>query len=582
MTTTKVNVDFVTEYKGSNNLKRAQKDILGLGSAFKSLAGGFAIEQLIQRSFAAFKAENTAVVTLTNSLNNMGISYSSLQPVIEQQNSTFESLGFNTEQTLGAYTKLTTALGNPAKAMDVMGTAADLARYKNASLEDTAVKMSKAIAGNSRAFADLGLKIDKSLTPQNAFNKLMEQAKAKVGGLAVAYSKTAAGALDVLSAKTTDASAKLGEKLAPAIAKLAEFATNYLVPIFSFLADNISVVTALATALGVATLAMKGLGIASAVAAGEMALNPIFAGIALATLLAAGLATKSKGTVPTRFARLPTTKEVTASGASTSVDNKLTQTKKLTAAEKLLAALEKQWNDSSIKAANAQTKAAKDKLALERASLSLKLAGSTLDMQNIEIQAALQRGQNQSVTDVLLLQRAILNGNADQAEVLAQKVLKSNDLVMTVDGTISKLSTAKDPFKDWPSASQAAIDEIKAIEDEYAKLKSKTITVTVNSLYTGTANNSGGPSVSLGVGGDQGAGTKIELPSMPSLPSPSVTSTNPNTGADSNGNKPVYVTVQLGNQTVANAVTGVQVDQSASGIPSSFQRSGLGTPLYPW
>jgi hypothetical protein len=45
---------------------------------------------------------------------------------------------------------------------------------------------------------------------------------------------------------------------------------------------------------------------------------------------------------------------------------------------------------------------------------------------------------------------------------------------------------------------------------------------------------------------------------------------------------PVAVTVVLNGQTVGNAITSAQVDSSASGIPSSFQRSGFGSGALPW
>jgi hypothetical protein len=513
-----LNIDIITNYIGASNMKKAEKDILGLGAAAKSLVGSFAIEQLIQRSFAAFKAENTAVVTLTNSLKNLGISYDALQPVIEKQNQTFENLGFSAAQTIGAYTKLTTALGNPAKAMDVMSTAADLARYKQTSLEDTAAKMAKAIAGNSRAFADLGLKIDKSLTPQNAFNKLMDQAKAKVGGLATAYSKTAAGAMDIFSAKTENASAKLGESLAPQLQKLAQFATTYLIPVFGILADNIGPITAVATAIGLVTLAMKGLGIATAIATGKMVLNPIFAGAAAIALIASKLTEKtapstnfniSGGKGSTGLIRDP------ANLATTLVPKKIADVKKLTAAETLLANLEKQWNASALKAAQAQAQTEKDKLKAKRDALSLSLAGSTADMQNIEIQAALQRGQTEQVNNVLLLQRALITGNADEANILAQKVLTANGLVMDVNGNITALAGAKDPFKDWPTAAQSAIDQLKKVNDYLATIKDKTITITVNTVTTST-----GSTTSIGGGGAKGGTPGPSNPIDPQSPTP--------------------------------------------------------------
>jgi hypothetical protein len=277
---------------------------------------------------------------------------------------------------------------------------------------------------------------------------------------------------------------------------------------------------------------------------------------------------------------------------------------KLLATQKAQLAAQKAITDQKAKQA-----------ALDRASLSLKLAGLTTDMQNIEIQAALQRGQSNEVTNVLLLQRAILSGNADQANILAQEVLKANGLVMDVNGNISALAGAKDPFKDWPTATQAAKDELQKIQDALALLRDKLITIQVNTVYTssgssaeaasGAASSAANPYTYLPEvsKGDMG----IPVPGAPiqsSILVPGGTSSatdrlyamiqsNQNPGYNPamelalNGNRggsstPVNVTVNLNGQAVGNAITNAQVDQSASGVANSFQRSGYGSGALPW
>jgi hypothetical protein len=182
--------------------------------------------------------QQTALAGYNNTLNNLGTNYAALQPLIDKTTQSFIDLGFEDTQTIMALNKLTVALGNPAKALDVLGTTADLARFKNKSLSETAGLVAKAIAGNSRAFADLGLKIDKNLGPQEAFNKLLDEAKKKAGGAAEVYAGTLAGSLDVAKAKADNASESLGEKLAPSIKKLTDFGVKYLLPLFNTIANN--------------------------------------------------------------------------------------------------------------------------------------------------------------------------------------------------------------------------------------------------------------------------------------------------------------------------------------------------------
>jgi hypothetical protein len=589
-----VDVNVGISYTGNRNIKKAERDILGLGEAAKKLGTAFAIERLISKSLEAFKAETVAVTSLSNALSNLGVSFASIQPVIEEQVTKFANLGFTSAQTMDAMSHLTTALGNPAKALDVLGVTADLARYKQAGLTETADTVAKAIAGSSRAFALLGLKIDKTLSPQNAFNKLIEQATQKAGGLAQAYAGTAAGAMDVFAAKTENATAILGAKMAPALAQIATFATSYLVPIFTFLADHIDTIAAVATGIGAVTLAMKGLGVATAIATGEMMLNPVFAAAAGIAVLGSMLLKKSpdrtgQHRIVGAHGQSQWIDDKTGKVAAAPVEAKTKATATLSSAEKALAAWEKAWNTSSLKQATALTQAAKDKLAAEKASLSLKLAGNVTDMQNIEIQAALQRGQTEMVTNVLLLQRAQITDNAAQAGVLTQEILKANGLAMDMAGNIGKIGTIKTPFTDWTPSTTSALAQLQAIQDAIAKIQSKNVTITVNTVSTGNAAvfiplNPSNPDPSK-VAAHQGQ--LSDIPStvvgvMPDTSTGSTSSGNSRALGNANEGAPVAVTVVLNGQTVGNAITSAQVDASASGIPSSFQRSGFGSGALPW
>jgi len=121
----------------------------------------------------------------------------------------------------------------------------------------------------------------------------------------------------------------------------------------------------------------------------------------------------------------------------------------------------------------------------------------------------------------LLLQRALITGNADEANILAQKVLTANGLVMDVNGNITALAGAKDPFKDWPTAAQSAIDQLKKVNDYLATIKDKTITITVNTVTT----SSGGSSSGGGGGGGAGNGKPFgpANPIDPGAPFPVIT-----------------------------------------------------------
>ena len=466
--TSNVIVNILTEFKGLNNLKKAENSFDTLTRSVKAFVGAYTVERVVQSSINAFKEQQAVLAGYNNSLVNLGTSYADLAPVIDKTTQKFIDLGFQDNQTIEALTKLTTALGNPAKALDVLATTADLARYKNMGLAETGTLVAKAISGNSRAFADLGLKIDKTLTPQNAFNKLLDQAKQKAGGAADAYAKTLGGSLDIAAAKAENASESLGKALAPSLQKLAEFAVKYVVPAFNLIADNITPILGVATALLSVAAAMKAVGLASAIMTGELALNPLFAAAAGVGLVAGLLLKKSAPSTgsPLRAAA-GRGGVVGAYQGVTATSKKTEETKKLTDAENTLAKFEKQWNADSLKAANqqkiadaAKIKAEKDKIALEKAKLVLQQAGKAVDVQQAQLVAALMNSSDPQVVDRLKLQQALLNDDADAAGKLAQKVLEAQKELLTLQG--------KDPFSNWGTAT--AIDEINKLTEALKNL----------------------------------------------------------------------------------------------------------------
>jgi hypothetical protein len=567
-------IDIITEFVGAKNIKQANSAFDGLTSSVKRFVSAYAVEELVRSSINAFKEQQVVLAGYDNSLKNLGTSYAAIAPVIEKTTSAFMDLGFQDNQTIEALTKLTTALGNPAKALEVLGTTADLARYKNKSLSETAGLVAKAIAGNSRAFADLGLKIDKTLSPQNAFNKLLDQAQSKAGGAAKAYSKTLAGSLDIAAAKTENASEVLGKKLAPSIQKLAEFGVKYLVPLFGYIADNIAPIIAMAAAIGLVALAIKGVGIASAVAAGEMALNPLFAGAALIAFLGYKAATSKMTTVAADSmsfggyrlgARgLPPKKSPTA--------KKVDETKKLTTAEKLLADWEKKWNASSLKSANDLKKATADKLKLEKDSAVLKLAAKVLDVDQAQIAIALTRDISKADKDRLLLQQALLNDNADAAEKLSQKVIQAQLQAIALG--------ALNPLSGWTGDIAAVIESLVNLQAELAKVSG--IALTGSQLlagdYASAVADINDPSFAAA-----DAETKAALAGLAALGKGSVGNTaispsyvddilmrNSATGAFNATTQTINLVVD--GQVLTSVVTGGQQNTSASGVSPAVSR----------
>jgi hypothetical protein len=177
---------------------------------------------------------------------------------------------------------------------------------------------------------------------------------------------------------------------------------------------------------------------------------------------------------------------------------------------------------------------------------------------------------------------------------------------MDVNGNISTLANAKDPFKDWPPATAAAMAQLKAIQDALAAIKDKTITVTVNTVNTGVMSVSTGsngvqsvsttPSTGLAPFDIAGAGIStigdymsgVTNSGLYSNPGSGVSTigdylaktnnnglyANPGNGistiGDYQASHPITVNVQID----GTAITNTLVNNSASGIPTTMNRSG--------
>ena len=168
------------------------------------------------------------------------------------------------------------------------------------------------------------------------------------------------------------------------------------------------------------------------------------------------------------------------------------------------------------------------KLAAEQAKL--KKAGALMDLDQIQIIAALQGKITEDEKLRLQLQMALIQENGTEAERLADKLANSQLLTTGLASAINNLPPALNPLKDYPSYVNKAISDIQLIQDALNKLKAPVLTVQINTNYGGTPSYVGGgttgtataPSTlglaGLGLGSDQGAAQRaLEYASMAKL-----------------------------------------------------------------
>lgn len=120
----------------------------GIGGAALAV-GGFAVK-------AAMSAQ-VVDAKLRTAITNAGGSMEKLDPQINALDSSLRKFGFTNDQTNTALASATVALKDPAKAMQALSVAADLARAKNISLSDATMMVVKGMEGQTRPLKALGI-----------------------------------------------------------------------------------------------------------------------------------------------------------------------------------------------------------------------------------------------------------------------------------------------------------------------------------------------------------------------------------------------------------------------------------------
>ena len=484
--TTAVNIDFITQYKGSQNLKHAQSDMEKLGAAAKKLGAlfgvAFAGREILafgKASVQAFATNQKQIALLSNTLKNFGVQ-GATEEVANFVTQVSLASGKTKEELIPAYQNLFIATGDVVGSQKELQLAMDVSAGTGKDLQTVTTALSKGYLGNTTALTRLGAGLSKSILATKDMNLINAQlAKTFKNDTAVA-ADTVAGKIDRLKVSFHEMQVVIGEQLVRSLESLVPASTGI---------DDIQ-----------AALEKTGKTLANVIFLTSEMIKT-FGEIPGVSLFFKSLATDI-GAVVDAFNYLAAAHAKTLMPKSNSISNLMGDKNKenvINATSVAIAKAQALAKAKELANAKALTKAAQDKLKAERDSLNLKLAGSTVDMQNIEIQAALQRGQTQQINDVLLLQRAIINQNADQAEILAQNVLKANGLVMDVKGNIAALGTAVDPFKDWPTMAQSALAQVALM---LAQLTAQAVPINVG----------GGSSASMGSTASYNPGNYLGLP----------------------------------------------------------------------
>jgi Mg2+ and Co2+ transporter CorA len=185
-------------------------------------------------AFAAFAAYGVReVILLEKSYNrlgqamaNAGVATKANLAATSEIVDSYEKLGFGADKAADAYTVLITATQNVEQSNYLLALAADLARTKTMSLEDAARALTRAQAGNARIFTQFGITLDETLPKAKAIEKAMGQLEQRLSGQALAYTKTFAGQLAILTENLGNLAEQIGMRVLPVLNKFVSGLNN--------------------------------------------------------------------------------------------------------------------------------------------------------------------------------------------------------------------------------------------------------------------------------------------------------------------------------------------------------------------
>lgn len=253
----------LASFKGINTqLKAMEAQALKTGKAFTAMNKAALVGTKVLKGFATAFGLFAAIgvkevmqleksfVRLGQALANVGVSTDANRKSIAALVESYEDLGFGSDKAADAYSVLITATGDVEKSNRLLAISADLARYKQISLDEASRILAKATQGSARVFKELGITLDTSKNKSVAAEEAIDKLAQRVGGQATAYSKTFAGQLAILNEGVGDLAEQIGMRLLPFLNKLVSGLNNT----GSWIRKNNDFVIALTAAITIALI----------------------------------------------------------------------------------------------------------------------------------------------------------------------------------------------------------------------------------------------------------------------------------------------------------------------------------------
>ena len=417
----------------NKGLKQADKGVKGLQSAVKKLAGaagiGLSTAAVINFGKAAAKAfieDEQAASRLAQSVKNLGLAFET--PRIEEFIAQLSRASGVTDNELRpSMQKLLQTTGSVAKSTELLTQALDISRGSGVKYETVVEDLTKAYVGQTRGLSKYKLGLTQAELKTTSFADVQKKLSDQFSGANAAYLETYAGKMGILSNAAGEATEIIGKGLVESLSILAGEG-NTVQPLADSMLELATYISEVIT--GMSTLIAK----FKELPGMDFYLKNIFPQLLKLNSIKSGLDALQQ------FA--PDTSKKSAgrlfAGGSGGVgfdieEERIRRKVEADAAKRAkdLAALQKKTLDTQKK------------------SLALQKASKTLNLEAIGIEAALKGKISETDRISLLLQKAILEGNATLATSLSDQLDAAIKREKELRQSLLSTPEAPNPFRNW-------------------------------------------------------------------------------------------------------------------------------------
>lgn len=502
----------------NKGLKQADKGVKGLQSAVKKLAGaagiGLSTAAVInfgKQAAKAFIADEKAASRLALAVKNLGLGFETprIEEFIAQLS---KASGVTDEQLRPAMQKLLQTTGSVAKSTELLTQALDISRGSGVDYETVVNDLSMAYVGQTRGLRKYSLGLSQAELKTMSFADVQARLTKQFSGANAAYLETYAGKLGILSTAAGEATETIGKGLVNSLSILAGEG-NTVQPLADSMQELATYISEVITGLATMIAEFKKLpGV-------EKYISDIWPKIVELSL---------PGQLSDFIRRFGKTATPGMGGYPSSA----------------LGGTFIDPNDAARKAAEAAAaKRAKELAALtkkgldtQKKSLALQKASKALNLEAIGIEAALKGKISETDRISLLLQKAILEGNATLATQLSDQLEAATKRQNELRALLLTTPEAPNPYRNWT-------------------LPQDLLNYTASSLGVSVAQLQNAPVAPSSTFSD----AQMEL----------MAAVNSFQGADKQA---INIEVYLDGQTVGSAITDVQLNNSLSGSFNQLNR----------